>query len=59
MTWSIPQPDAPKFRKDLMKGMNGVVEGWADLVQRQVHLTITQKLPLGLNQSIINGDLHQ
>ena len=39
MTWTIPQPDAPKYRKDIMEGTEGVIESWADLEQRQVLLT--------------------
>ena len=31
LTWTIPQPGNPKFRKDLMEGTSGVIEGRADL----------------------------
>ena len=54
MTWTIPQPDAPKYRKDIMEGTEGAIEGWVDLEQRQVLLTVIMDLPSGANQSITN-----
>ena len=52
MTWSFPQLDAPKYRRDLMEGTEGVIEGWADLAQRQVLLRVITDLPSGPKQSI-------
>ena len=52
MTWTIPQHDAPKHRKDIMEGTEGVIKGWVDLEQRQVLLTVVMDLPSGADQSI-------
>ena len=38
LTWAIPQPGNPNFRKNIVEGTAGVIEGWADLDQRQVLL---------------------
>ena len=54
MTWTIPQPDAPKYRKDIMEGTEGVIEGWADLEQRHVRCTLIMDLLSGAKQSIAN-----
>ena len=35
-----------------MEGTEGVIEGWADLEQRQVLLTVIMDLPSGAKQSI-------
>ena len=47
MTWTIPQPGNPKFRKAAMQGTQGVIEGWADLEQRQVLLKVVLNCPSG------------
>ena len=52
MTWSFPQPGAPNYRKDIMEGTEGVIEGWADPEQRQVLLKVVMNLPSGPKQSI-------
>jgi hypothetical protein len=52
MTWTIPQLDAPKYRKDILEGIEGVIEGWVDIEQRQVLLTVITDRPSGANQSI-------
>ena len=52
MTWAIPHLDAPKYRKDIMEGTEGAIEGWADLEQRQVRITVIKGLPSGAKQSI-------
>ena len=52
MTWSFPQPDAPKYRNDLMEGTEGVIEGWVDFEQRQVLLRVSMDLLSGPKQSI-------
>ena len=46
-SWTIPQPGNPKFRKDVMEGTSGVIEGWADLEQRQVLLKVVLNFPSG------------
>ena len=46
-SWTIPQPGNPKFRKDVMEGTSGVIEGWADLEQRQVLLKVVLNLASG------------
>ena len=51
-TWNIPQKGNPKYRKDLVEGTEGVVQGWGDLEQRQVLLTVVLDLPDGPNQEI-------
>jgi hypothetical protein len=52
MSWALPQPEMPKYRKDLVEGTEGVIEGWADLEQRQVLLKVVLDLPSGPKQSI-------
>ena len=52
MTWTIPQPDVPKYRKDIMECTEGVIKGWVDREQRQVLLTVIMDLPSGANQSV-------
>jgi hypothetical protein len=46
------QNGQPKFRKDIVEGTTGVIEGWPDLEQRQVLLTIILDLPSGPKQAI-------
>ena len=41
----MPQLDAPKYRKDILEGTDGFIEGRVDLEQRQVLLTVTMDLP--------------
>ena len=38
--------------KDILEGTEGVIEGWVDLEQRQVLLTVIMDLPSGAKQSI-------
>ena len=30
MSWTLPQPDAPNYRKDINEGTSGTIEGWAE-----------------------------
>ena len=46
-SWTIPQPGNPKFRKDVMEGTQGQIEGWADLEQRQVLVKVVLNLASG------------
>ena len=36
MSWHVPYPGNPDFRKDLPVGLQGTIEGWADAEMRQV-----------------------
>ena len=51
-TWIIPQKGNTRYRRNLVEGTPGVVQGWADLQQRQVLLTVVLDLPDGENQEI-------
>ena len=53
MTWATPQPGGPKFRKDLMEGAAGVIEGWADLEQGQVLFKVAINLQSGPKQTAV------
>ena len=52
-TWTISDrisgdlSGKPRFRKDIVEGTSGVIEGWADLEQRQVLLKVVLNLPSG------------
>jgi hypothetical protein len=52
MSWTIAQKNNPKFRKDIVEGTTGVIEGWADLENRCVLLTVILDLPSGKQQAI-------
>ena len=52
VSWVIPQKGKPKFRKDLVEGTQGVVQGWGDLEQRLVLLTVVLDLPDGKKKEI-------
>ena len=54
-TWNIPQKGNPKYRKDLVEGTEGVVQGWGDLEQRQVLLTVVLDVPDGEKKEITNS----
>ena len=51
-TWSIPQKGQPKYKKDVVEGTEGVIEGFADMENRLVLLKVTLNLPSGKNVSI-------
>ena len=38
MSWNLLQKGAPNFRKDIVVGTSGIVEGWGDLDNRLVLL---------------------
>ena len=52
MSWCIPQAEKPQFRKDIVEGTPGVIEGYAELEERQVLCTVILDLPSGPKQSI-------
>ena len=52
VSWIIPQKGNPKYRKDLVEGTPGVVQGWGDLEQRQVLLTVVLDVPDGKKKEI-------
>ena len=40
MSWSLPQKGAPKYRRDIIEGTEGIMEGWADTEMRQALLKV-------------------
>ena len=44
MSWILPQKDNPKFRKDLVEGTEGIIEGWSDAEMRTVALKVSLKI---------------
>ena len=54
VTWEIPQPDNPKYRKDIAKGQQGVIEGFASQDGSLVLLKVIIDLPTGKSQAITN-----
>ena len=40
MTWALPQPSNPKFRKDLVEGLTGHIEGYSGPDMRTVLLKV-------------------
>ena len=54
-TWIIPQKGNPKYRKGLAEGTQGVIQGWGDLEQRQVLLTVVLDVPDGEQKEITNS----
>ena len=52
VSWVIPQKGNPKYRKDLVEGTQGVVQGWGDLEQRLVLLTVVMDLPSGKRKEV-------
>lgn len=59
VTWKLPQKGDPNYRKDLVVGTTGVVEGWADLENRQVLMKVTLDVPDGKKKGVHQGDLPQ
>ena len=51
-TWTIPQKGQPKYRKDLVEGMEGTIEGFADMENRLVLLKVKMDVPDGKNKKI-------
>ena len=47
MSWTVPRANKKDYRKDVAEGTEGIIEGWADLEQRQVLLKVTLELPDG------------
>ena len=54
LTWTIPQRGNSNFRKYIAEGTAGVIEGWADLEQRQVLLKAVRSLPSGLKKTAVH-----
>ena len=52
VTWKFPVEGNAKYRKDLGVGTPGVVQGWADLEQCQLLLTVVLPLPDGSQKEI-------
>ena len=44
MSWLLPQKSNPSFRKDIVEGTEGSIEGWADPEMRQVLLKVNLKI---------------
>ena len=49
-TWTIPQKGQPKYRKDLVEGLEGTIEGFADMENRLVLLKVVMDVPDGKNK---------
>ena len=47
MSWSVPLPENPEYRKDIKEGQEGVIEGFADEHGKKVLLKLTLKMPSG------------
>ena len=47
MSWMVSIEGRPEFRRDVNEGTEGVVEGWADLGQKQILLKVLLDLPGG------------
>ncbi|MCP3880551.1 MAG: hypothetical protein GY701_19500, partial [Sulfitobacter sp.] len=52
MSWGVPYPGNEEYRKDLVEGTEGVIEGWADVEQRQVLLKVSLELPNGSSKDV-------
>ena len=52
MSWNLPQKGVPNFRKDIVVGTEGIVEGFADLENRLVLLKVVIDLPSGKKQTV-------
>ena len=52
MTWALPLPESPDYRKNIVEGTSGTIEGWADVEKGQVLLKVVLDLPSGPGQSI-------
>ena len=52
VSWLIPQKGNSKYRKDFVEGTSGVVQGWADLEQRSLLLTVILDLLAGKRQEV-------
>ena len=55
VTWRFPLKGNPNWRKDLGEGTTGVVQGWGDLEQRQVLLTVVLDVPDAENKEITSS----
>ena len=52
MTWALPLPESPHYRKNIVVGTSGTIEGWADVEKGQVLLKVVLDLPSSPGQSI-------
>ena len=55
MTWALPLPESPDYRKNIVEGTSGTIEGWADVEEKgqvKVLLKLVLDLPSGPGQSI-------
>ena len=51
MTWHLPLKSNPNYRKYVIEGTQGVIDGWADTEMRQVLLSVTLTVPGGKPQT--------
>ena len=51
-TWNISQKGQPKYRKDLVEGLEGTIEGFADMENRLVLLKVVMDVPDGKKQVV-------
>ena len=55
MSWPIPLPSKPDFRKDIVEGTSGTIEGFVDTNKNQVLLKVKIKLPNGTSKEVIQA----
>ena len=55
MSWIVPQKHKKDYRKDVPEGVEGIIEGWADLENRQVLLKVVMDLPEGKKQTVVHS----
>jgi hypothetical protein len=53
MTWHMPLPGTPDYRKDIIEGTSGIVEGFSDLQQNLVLLKVVVDLPKAKAKEVI------
>ena len=47
MTWNVPIKGSKDYRKDVVEGTQGTIDGWADVEERKVLVKLRLKLPGG------------
>ena len=52
ISWILPQPDAPNFKRVITEATKGAIAGFADTDQRHVFLSVIMGLPSGPRQTI-------
>ena len=55
MSWVVPLASKPEYRKDIVEGTSGTIEGYADTDHRQVLLKVNIKLPNGSSREVVQA----